>query len=99
MDMAGVVRKGTDAAEVEAIVEQKALTAEQAKIREINSGIYAFRTQPLLAHLKDLTTGNNQGEYYLTDLARILVEAGEPVVACRLPMPARCWAPIRFPSW
>src|SRR5271155_3385869 len=46
-----VIRKNGDSAAVEAIVEQKALTPEQQANREINSGIYAFRTTPLLAHL------------------------------------------------
>jgi bifunctional UDP-N-acetylglucosamine pyrophosphorylase/glucosamine-1-phosphate N-acetyltransferase len=78
-----VVRK--DGAEVEAIVEQKSLTAAQAEIGEINSGIYAFSTSPLLAHLDELSTGNAAGEYYLTDLAGILVAAGERVVAVEAP--------------
>ena len=80
-----IVRKGSDSAEVRAIVEQKALTQEQEAIGEINSGIYAFRTATLIAHLNQLTAGNSQGEYYLTDLAGILVEAGERVVAVQAP--------------
>jgi bifunctional UDP-N-acetylglucosamine pyrophosphorylase/glucosamine-1-phosphate N-acetyltransferase len=67
--------------EVEAIVEQKALTAEQLTVREINSGIYAFRTAPLRAHLDKLSTNNAHGELYLTDMAGILSAAGERVVA------------------
>ena len=67
--------------EVEAIVEQKALTAEQQKIREINSGIYAFKTAPLLAHLDKLTTDNANKEVILTDMAGLLRKAGERVVA------------------
>jgi bifunctional UDP-N-acetylglucosamine pyrophosphorylase/glucosamine-1-phosphate N-acetyltransferase len=67
--------------EVEAIVEQKALTAEQQNVREINSGIYAFRTAPLRAYLDKLSTNNAHGELYLTDMAGILSAAGERVVA------------------
>jgi len=62
-------------------VEQKALTPEQEKICEINSGIYAFRTAPLLEHLGKLTANNAHGELYLTDMARLLRAAGERVVA------------------
>ena len=80
-----VVRSQNNPVEVEAIVEQKALTAEQAAIGEINSGIYAFRTRTLLKHLNHLTAGNSQSEFYLTDLAQILVEAGERVVAVPSP--------------
>ena len=77
-----VVRaKGENSPEVAAIVEQKMLTAEQAKIREINSGTYAFATGPLFAHLKKVGTDNPHGEYYLTDMARLLRAAGEKVMA------------------
>jgi bifunctional UDP-N-acetylglucosamine pyrophosphorylase/glucosamine-1-phosphate N-acetyltransferase len=76
-----VIRKSIGSAEVEAIVEQKALSSQQQDIREINTGIYAFRTAALLRHLNELTAGNSAGEYYLTDLAQILTAAGERVVA------------------
>ena len=67
--------------EVEAIVEQKALTPKQQSIGEINSGIYAFRTTPLLAHLGHLTADNANREVILTDMAGLLRSAGERVVA------------------
>lgn len=70
--------KGPD---IEAIVEQKMLGPEQAKLDEVNSGTYAFSTKPLFAHLKKIGTDNPHGEYYLTDMARLLREAGEKVIA------------------
>jgi bifunctional UDP-N-acetylglucosamine pyrophosphorylase/glucosamine-1-phosphate N-acetyltransferase len=76
-----IVRRSPDSPDVDAIVEQKALTAEQQGIREINSGIYAFRTAPLLAHLDKLTANNAHGELYLTDIAGLLRAAGKRVVA------------------
>ncbi len=76
-----IARRAPGSAEVAAIIEQKALTAEQAKLREINSGMYAFRTGPLFKHIGELSTSNAHGEYYLTDMAAILVKAGERVVA------------------
>ena len=76
-----IVRKAAGSADVEAIVEQKALAPQQQSIREINSGIYAFQTAPLLAHLARLTTDNAHGELYLTDMAGLLRAAGERVVA------------------
>jgi len=76
-----VVRRAPDAPQVEAIVEQKALSAAQMGIGEINSGIYAFRTAELLKQLGKLTANNAHGELYLTDVAALLVEAGEKVVA------------------
>jgi bifunctional UDP-N-acetylglucosamine pyrophosphorylase / glucosamine-1-phosphate N-acetyltransferase len=69
--------------EVEAIVEQKALKPGQEKTREINSGIYAFCTAPLLVHLDKLRNDNAHRELYLTDMAAILRAAGERVVATR----------------
>jgi bifunctional UDP-N-acetylglucosamine pyrophosphorylase/glucosamine-1-phosphate N-acetyltransferase len=76
-----VLRKKPGANEVTAIVEQKALTPEQAKVGEINSGIYAFQTGPLFAHLGELKTENAHQELYLTDMAGLLVKAGERVFA------------------
>ncbi len=78
-----VFRKKTGSDEVERIVEQKQLAAEQLGHREINSGIYAFRVKALLSNLDKLTTENPHGEYYLTDVAGILAKAGEKVVALR----------------
>lgn len=76
-----VLHKREGSPEVSAIIEQKALTPEQQKIHEINSGIYAFQTAPLFEHIHSLTTDNAHSEYYLTDVAGLLVKAGERVVA------------------
>ena len=80
-----VLRAAPGAAEVDAIVEYKALTAEQRRIGEINAGIYAFRTAPLFAHLDELRAENAHGELYLTDMAHVLRNAGERVVAIEAP--------------
>lgn len=66
---------------VQAIVEQRSATPKQLKLREINSGFYAFAVKPLLAHLGELRTNNAHHEFYLTDMAAILRQAGESVVA------------------
>jgi len=76
-----IVRSTIDSAAVEAIVEQKALTAEQQKISEINSGIYAFHTADLLAQLGKLTDNNANREVILTDVAGLLCAEGKRVVA------------------
>lgn len=82
-----VLRKKSGSPEVTAIIEQKALTPDQQRIHEINSGIYAFQSAPLFAHIHELTTENAHGEYYLTDVAGILVKAGERVVALEAAQP------------
>ena len=76
-----VLRKKPDSPEVQAIIEQKALKPDQQRLPEINSSIYAFRAEPLFAHIGELKTDNAHGEYYLTDMAGILVSASERVVA------------------
>jgi bifunctional UDP-N-acetylglucosamine pyrophosphorylase/glucosamine-1-phosphate N-acetyltransferase len=68
---------------VAAIVEHKSATKEQLKVREINSGIYAFSSRVLFSHLDKLTTDNPHKEFYLTDMAAILTRAGEKVAAMR----------------
>jgi len=72
-----------DSVEVTAIIEQKMLVPEQLSLREVNMGLYAFKTSPLLAHLDQLTSDNPHGELYLTDMAHVLNGAGERVVAFR----------------
>jgi bifunctional UDP-N-acetylglucosamine pyrophosphorylase/glucosamine-1-phosphate N-acetyltransferase len=81
MNYGRVIRKSPGSVEVEAIVEQKCLNPQQIALREINMGMYAFKTAPLLAHLGQLKTENPHGEFYLTDMARLLESAGERVVA------------------
>ncbi len=76
-----VVRKAAGKPEVIAILEQKALKPEQLSAPEINAGIYAFRAEPLFKHIGELSTDNAHGEYYLTDMAALLVKAKERVVA------------------
>jgi bifunctional UDP-N-acetylglucosamine pyrophosphorylase/glucosamine-1-phosphate N-acetyltransferase len=76
-----VIRGAEGQPEVTAIVEQKALKPEQLAAPEINSGIYAFRTEPLFRHVNELSTDNAHGEYYLTDVAALLVKDTERVVA------------------
>ena len=78
-----ILRKSPDSPEVLGIVEQNMLKPEQHGLREINMGMYAFRTAPLLEHIGELTTDNPQGELYLTDMAWLLGAAGERVVAFR----------------
>jgi bifunctional UDP-N-acetylglucosamine pyrophosphorylase/glucosamine-1-phosphate N-acetyltransferase len=76
-----VIRGGND--NVKAIVEQKALSKAQQKVREINSGIYAFATGPLFADIDRLTADNPHHEFYLTDMAALLVKRKANVVALK----------------
>jgi bifunctional UDP-N-acetylglucosamine pyrophosphorylase/glucosamine-1-phosphate N-acetyltransferase len=78
-----VLRETADGAEVLGIVEQKDLKLEQKSAAEINSGIYCFRTAALFEQLDKLQTNNANGEFYLTDVASLLVAEGERVVAMK----------------
>jgi bifunctional UDP-N-acetylglucosamine pyrophosphorylase / glucosamine-1-phosphate N-acetyltransferase len=83
-----VIRAGAGSHRVKAIVEQKALTKSQQKAREINSGIYAFATKPLFAHIDRLTADNAHRELYLTDMAALLVKAKATVLALKVDEPS-----------
>ena len=61
---------------VEKIVEEKDANEEQRKIQEINAGIYCFDIQELLKALKELKPNNAQGEFYLTDVVKIMNRKG-----------------------
>jgi bifunctional UDP-N-acetylglucosamine pyrophosphorylase / glucosamine-1-phosphate N-acetyltransferase len=83
-----VIRTGAGSDRVKAIVEQKALTKAQQKAREINSGIYSFATKPLFTHIDRLKTDNAHHEFYLTDMAALLVKAKATVMALKAADPA-----------
>ncbi len=61
------------------IVEHKDTTGEEKLVNEINSGIYCFNTKKLFGALERVGNSNAQGEYYLTDVPRILLDSGEAV--------------------
>jgi len=61
------------------IVEQRDATDEQRQVREINSGIYCFDAKQLFRALRKVEPANEQGEYYLTDVAEIILRNGGTV--------------------
>ena len=58
------------------IVEQRDATEEERQVREINSGIYCFEATALFEALRKIEPKNDQGEYYLTDVAEIILGSG-----------------------
>lgn len=70
--------------DVTKIVEQKDATDFEQLVKEINTGTYVFDNKRLFEALKNITTDNAQGEYYLTDVISIFKEAGEKVGAYKL---------------
>ncbi len=67
--------------EVSRIVEHKDANPDELKIKEINVGIYVFKSGPLFKTLRIVKNDNAQGEYYLPDVVKIYVDRGEKVVA------------------
>ena len=53
-------------------VEEKDANDEIRKIKEINSGIYLFKSELLFHYLRFIGTDNIQGEYYLTDVLPLM---------------------------
>lgn len=73
-----------DDGQVAEIVEHADATPEQARINEVNSGVYAFDASVLRTMIGRLSTANAQHELYLTDVLRLAREAGHPVHGARL---------------
>lgn len=76
----GRIIRGADGS-VARIVEHKDCDEEEAAVREINAGTYVFDNRKLFAALSRVTNDNAQGEYYLTDVFRILSEEQERILA------------------
>ena len=74
-----VVRDGKK--KVTRVVEHRDATAAQKKIREINTGIFAFPTDKLTQWLPKLDNKNSQNEFYITDLVPMALKARVPVEA------------------
>jgi bifunctional UDP-N-acetylglucosamine pyrophosphorylase/glucosamine-1-phosphate N-acetyltransferase len=70
------------------IVEERDASPVQRRVREINSGIYAFDMAPLFDHLRSIAAKNVQGEYYLTDLVALYRRRKLPVETVMVDDPA-----------
>jgi bifunctional UDP-N-acetylglucosamine pyrophosphorylase / glucosamine-1-phosphate N-acetyltransferase len=69
-----ILRDGSGA--LRAIVEEADASPEERTVRELNTSIYVFRATDLWPALDGLDARNAQGELYLTDAFRNLVDAG-----------------------
>ena len=78
-----IVRDGTG--RLQQIVENADADEAQRAIREVNSSIYVFEADKLWPALERIEPANAQGELYLTDAVRELVEGGEEVAVFKAP--------------
>ena len=70
------------------IVEHGDASPEELSVREINTGVYCFKSRGLFSALARLKPDNTQGEYYLPDLIGSYVEEGAVVSAVSADDPA-----------
>jgi bifunctional UDP-N-acetylglucosamine pyrophosphorylase/glucosamine-1-phosphate N-acetyltransferase len=77
-----IIRDGTGV--VIAIVEEKDASPEQAAVREISSGIFAFDGDFLADAVTRIGNDNAKGEYYLTDVVGVAHADGRAVGAHRI---------------
>ncbi len=61
------------------IIEQADTNEQEQQIKEINTGIYCFRSSFLIEAIDKLEANNAQGEYYLTDLISYAASKGLPI--------------------
>lgn len=66
---------------VAGIVEAKDCTPEERAVPEKNTGLYIFDCKSLCETIKMVGNNNKQGEYYLTDVPKLLIEQGKKVDA------------------
>ena len=66
--------------DLRAIVEAKDASAETLKINEVNTGIYLCRPEILHEELPKIKNLNSKGEFYLTDLITLALDAQCKVV-------------------
>jgi bifunctional UDP-N-acetylglucosamine pyrophosphorylase/glucosamine-1-phosphate N-acetyltransferase len=84
-DYGRVIRDGNGS--VRAIVEAGDASPDELAVDEVNSSIYVFAAERVWPALEQLDTSNEQGELYLTDAVRELVENGDHVAAYIAPDP------------
>jgi bifunctional UDP-N-acetylglucosamine pyrophosphorylase / glucosamine-1-phosphate N-acetyltransferase len=82
----GRIVRGEDG-RLQQIVENADADEAQRAIGEVNSSIYVFETDKLWPALERIEPVNAQGELYLTDAVRLLIEGGEEVAVFKAPDP------------
>jgi bifunctional UDP-N-acetylglucosamine pyrophosphorylase/glucosamine-1-phosphate N-acetyltransferase len=65
-----IIRNGDDL--LDSIIEENEATDVQKEIKEINTGIYIVNNSVLFNTLSKIDNKNSKGEYYLTDIVKIL---------------------------
>jgi bifunctional UDP-N-acetylglucosamine pyrophosphorylase/glucosamine-1-phosphate N-acetyltransferase len=69
----------SDLGDIKAIREQKDASVLENKIKEINVGVYCFKSKDLFAILKKVRLNPGKKEFYLTDAIELLLAHGKNV--------------------
>ncbi|NHZ85796.1 MAG: NTP transferase domain-containing protein [Planctomycetia bacterium] len=72
-----VIRKNDNT--LDKIIEEKDCNNEQRKIKEINAGIYIFKSKELFPALNKIKNDNKQNEYYLPDALKYIAKSGKSI--------------------
>ncbi|MFA5136521.1 MAG: sugar phosphate nucleotidyltransferase [Patescibacteria group bacterium] len=67
------------------IVEQNDADEKTRQIKEFNAGLYCFQSEFLKKYISRIVPSPVSKEYYLTDLVRLAIDAGEKVLPFYLP--------------
>lgn len=73
-----ILRRGGQVAEIR---EESDATDSEKRIHEVNTGVYLFKPKALFEALEKIRATNRKKEYYLTDTACLIYEAGGRVQA------------------
>ncbi|MCX7917002.1 MAG: sugar phosphate nucleotidyltransferase, partial [bacterium] len=73
--------------EVIGIIEEINATDEQRKIKEINAGVYVFKSEGLFDSLKKINPDPIKKEYYLTDIIKIYSQENKKISTYTTPDP------------
>jgi len=79
-----IIRRGNNVIDIR---EHKDATPKEREINEINAGFYSFDTSLVFSALAKVKNNNRQGEYYLTDVIKILNQEEKQVIAFELKDP------------
>ncbi len=76
---------------VAAIREEKDCEYNEREIKEINSGVFCFRSKALFENLKKIKINARKGEHYLTDIIALYHKKGLRIETVETPEPAEGW--------
>ncbi|MCM8818728.1 MAG: sugar phosphate nucleotidyltransferase [Candidatus Omnitrophica bacterium] len=62
------------------IVEEINATCQQKKIKEVNAGVYIFKSDGFFSSLKKIQLNPEKKEFYLTDIIKIFNEEGKKII-------------------